>query len=40
MITHNQAITPMADHVLTMKSGKIVSDVYNNNPVDVETIEW
>ena len=40
LITHNQAITPMADHVLTMKSGKIVSDVYNNNPVDVETIEW
>ncbi len=40
LITHNQAITPMADHVLTMKSGKIVSDVYNNSPVDVETIEW
>ena len=40
LITHNQAITPMADHVLTMKSGKIVSNVYNNNPVDVETIEW
>lgn len=40
LITHNQAITPMADHILTMKSGKIVRDVYNNNPVDVETIEW
>lgn len=40
LITHNQAITPMANHVMTMKSGKIISDVYNENPVDVETIEW
>lgn len=40
LITHNQAITPMADHIITMKSGKIVSDIHNSNPVDVETIEW
>ncbi len=40
LITHNQAITPMADHIITMKSGKIVKDIYNDNPVDVETIEW
>lgn len=40
LITHNQAITPMANHILTMKSGRIIGDVYNENPVDVETIEW
>ena len=40
LITHNSAITPMADHVIEMKSGKIVRDIYNNNPKSVEEIEW
>ena len=40
LITHNQAITPMADRVITMKSGKVVSDVINYNPTDVDLIEW
>lgn len=40
LITHNSAITPMADHVIEMKSGKIIRDVYNENPKSVEEIEW
>ena len=40
LITHNSAITPMADHIIEMKSGKIVRDVYNENPKNVEEIEW
>jgi putative ABC transport system ATP-binding protein len=40
LITHNGAITPMADHVIEMKSGKIVRDVYNDNPKNVMEIEW
>ena len=40
LITHNGAITPMADHIIEMKSGKIVRDVYNENPKNVEEIEW
>ena len=40
LITHNQAITPMADRVITMKSGKVVSDIINYNPVDIDFIEW
>ena len=40
LITHNSAITPMADHVIEMKSGKIVRDIYNENPKSVEEIEW
>lgn len=40
LITHNSAITPMADHVIHMKSGKIVGDNYNENPLNVEEIEW
>ena len=40
VITHNQAITPMADRVITMKSGKIESVTINESPVDVGLIEW
>lgn len=40
LITHNSAITPMADHIIRMKSGKIVNDVYNEKPKNVEEIEW
>ena len=40
LITHNSAITPMADHINEMKSGKIVIDVYNDNPKNVDEIEW
>ncbi len=40
LITHNGAITPMADHIIEMKSGKIVRDEYNENPQDIMEIEW
>lgn len=40
LITHNGAITPMADHIIEMKSGKIVRDIYNDSPKNVEEIEW
>lgn len=40
LITHNTAITPIADRVIKMGSGKIVSDVVNEHPVSVDEIEW
>lgn len=40
VITHNQAITPMADRVITMKNSRVSSMVLNPDPVPVETIEW
>ena len=40
LITHNSAITPMADHVIEMKSGKIVRDEYNDHPKSIDEIEW
>lgn len=40
LITHNQAITPMANRVINMRSGKVVSNVVNPNPVPIEQIEW
>lgn len=40
IITHNQAIAQMASHVIELKSGKIVRDYYNDNPLPIEEIEW
>ena len=40
LITHNQAITPMADRVIKMKNSKVQSMTANPNPTPVEEIEW
>jgi putative ABC transport system ATP-binding protein len=40
VITHNQAIAPMADRVISMKSGRVVDITTNPNPMSVEDIEW
>lgn len=40
VITHNQAIAPMADRIISMGSGKINSIKINREPVDVERIVW
>lgn len=40
LITHNQAITPMADRVIRMKSGKVIENTVNKTPVSIEEIEW
>ncbi len=40
VITHNQALTAMADRVITVKSGTVVSVARNVSPVDVAQIEW
>ncbi len=40
VITHNQAIVPMADRVIKMKNSKVHSVTLNEHPQPVETIEW
>ncbi len=40
IITHNQAIAPIADRIITMKSGKIEENKINKNPVLVDEVEW
>lgn len=40
LITHNSAITPMADRIIRMKSGKVIENRVNENPKNVEEIEW
>ena len=40
VITHNQAITAMADRIITVKSGTVVSEEMNSHIRPVEQIEW
>ena len=40
IITHNAAITPMADKIIRFKNGTAESIEYNENPIPVENIEW
>ena len=40
VITHNTALTAMADRVIQVKSGQILSNKVNEHPVPVEQIEW
>lgn len=40
VITHNQALTAMADRIITVKSGTIVSMVKNPQIADISEIEW
>lgn len=40
VITHNQALTAMADRIITVKSGTIQKMEMNDHIVPVEQIEW
>ena len=40
LITHNSAITPMANRVINMRSGKVISNIVNPNPIPIDKIEW
>ena len=40
VITHNLALCPMGDKVIKVKSGKIDSISINENPMDVDRIEY
>lgn len=40
IITHNQALTPMADRVISMRNGRVQRITVNDNPLPVDQIEW
>ena len=40
IITHNSALTAMADRVIKVRSGTVTSVKKNENPVDIAEIEW
>lgn len=40
VITHNSALAPMADRVISIRDAKVKSVEINKNPTSVEDIEW
>ena len=40
VITHNQAIAPMANRIIKIKNGKVSDMTINENTLPVEKIEW
>lgn len=40
VITHNQAIAPMADRIIKIKNGRVSETRINETPKSVEEIEW
>lgn len=40
LVTHNQALTPMANKVIKLKSSKVESIITNEYPTSIDDIEW
>jgi len=40
VITHNQAITPIADRVIEINDAKVRRMIINEHPVSIDVIEW
>ena len=40
LVTHNTAITPMADRVIKIKNSRVSETILNETPTPVEEIEW
>lgn len=40
IITHNQSIEAIGDHVIRMKNGIIEKEFYNDNPLNVDEVDW
>lgn len=39
MVTHNQAVLPLADHVMMMKDGVLVEEIFNSSPKSVAELD-
>jgi putative ABC transport system ATP-binding protein len=40
IVTHNAAISPIANRVLRMRSGHIAEDISNDRPLDAHEVSW
>ncbi len=40
MVTHNEAISNMADHVIRLRDGRIRTNLKNENKVSASVLEW
>lgn len=40
MVTHNEAIREMSDHIIRLRDGVVRHDNYNNNKISAVDLEW
>ncbi len=40
IVTHNSALTAMADHIIRVRNGAVADELYQAHPLPVEAIEW
>ncbi|MCI5775903.1 MAG: ABC transporter ATP-binding protein [Aerococcus sp.] len=40
LVTHNQALTPIADRVIILDDGELASSEMNDSPADIDDIHW
>ncbi|WP_342372524.1 hypothetical protein PCC79_16625 [Propioniciclava soli] len=40
MVTHNEAITALADQVIELRDGRIVRDRLNPHPLAARDLDW
>ena len=40
MVTHNEAIKQMADHVIKLRDGMIRHDIVNTEKLTADELEW
>lgn len=40
IVTHNSLLAPIADRVIEMKNGRVVTNTVQNKPADLEAIKW
>ena len=40
MVTHNEAISHMADHTIKLRDGRVRKDIINENKISAKEIDW
>jgi putative ABC transport system ATP-binding protein len=40
VVTHNSLLAPIADRLIEMKNGKVVREIVQENPADLEEVRW
>ena len=40
MVTHNEAISHMADHVIRLRDGMVRKDLHNEAKISAAALEW